>query len=41
MTTVLPILIPKTNNILLLKDEIGKPKPSTRKLPDSSFCYGK
>jgi hypothetical protein len=30
-----------TNNFLLIKDEIGKPKPTTRALPDSSFMYGK
>jgi hypothetical protein len=41
MTTVLPILIPRTKNILLLKDDVGRPKPSTRRLPAESFTYGK
>ncbi|CAK63477.1 unnamed protein product (macronuclear) [Paramecium tetraurelia] len=41
MSTVLPILIPKSKNILLLKDDIGKPKPSTRNLPGNNFAYGK
>lgn len=41
MTTVLPVLIPRSKNILLLKDEVGKPKPTTRTLPNSSFRYGK
>ena len=41
MSTVLPILIPKSKNILLLKDDIGKPKPNTRNLPDDNFTYGK
>ncbi|CAD8113936.1 unnamed protein product [Paramecium primaurelia] len=41
MSTVLPILIPKSKNILLLKDDIGKPKPTTRNLPNDSFRYGK
>jgi hypothetical protein len=27
-------LLGKRNNILLLKDEVGKAKPSTRDLPD-------
>lgn len=26
---------------LLLKDDVGKPKPTTRNLPDISFTYGK
>ena len=30
-----------TNNFILIKDEIGKPKPCTRELPDSNFVYGK
>ncbi|CAD8125479.1 unnamed protein product [Paramecium sonneborni] len=41
MSTVLPILIPKSKNILLLKDDIGKPKPNTRNLPNDHFTYGK
>lgn len=29
------------SNILLLKDDVGKPKPNTRKLPGSTFTFGK
>ena len=28
-------------NHLLLKDDVGKSKPSTRDLPESRFTYGK
>ena len=28
-------------NILLMKDEIGKAKPNTRKLPGEHFVFGK
>lgn len=28
-------------NVLLVKDDVGKPKPFTRKLPGESFTYGK
>lgn len=28
-------------NHLLLKDDVGKPKPTTRVLPEDSFVYGK
>ncbi len=28
-------------NYLLLKDDIGRPKPSVRKLPNQSFTFGK
>jgi len=31
----------KSKNLLLLKDDVGKPKPTTRRLPDYSFTYGK
>lgn len=33
--------VQKSGNTLLVKDDIGKPKPSTRKLPGESFTYGK
>lgn len=41
MSTILPYLINNTNNILLLKGDVGKAKPSVLDLPDSSFFYGK
>lgn len=41
MTTLLPILIPNTNNVLLTRDNVGVPKPSTYTLPNSDFIYGK
>ena len=28
-------------NVLLVKDDVGKGKPATFKLPDKSFSYGK
>ena len=28
------------NNILLHKDEVGKPRPPTSKLPSQSYAYG-
>ena len=28
-------------NVLLVKDDVGKPKPNTRRLPDQEFSYGK
>ena len=28
-------------NVLLVKDDVGKPKPNTRKLPDNEFYYGR
>ena len=30
-----------SNNFLLVKGDIGKPKPSTRALPDKDYIYGK
>lgn len=33
--------VQKSGNTLLVKDDIGKPKPSTRKLPCENFTYGK
>ena len=28
-------------NVLLVKDDVGRPKPNTRKLPPNCFTYGK
>ena len=28
-------------NVLLVKDDVGKSKPNTRRLPDQEFSYGK
>ena len=28
-------------NVLLVKDDVGKPKPDTRKLPPGHFTYGR
>ena len=28
-------------NVLLVKDDIGRPKPNTRRLPKDDFSYGK
>ena len=33
--------ISSKTSYLLKKDEIGKPKPSIRKLPEENFAYGK
>ena len=33
--------ITNKNNILLVKDDIGKAKPTTHKLPGNSHIYGK
>ena len=41
MSTILPYLINKTNNILLLRGDVGKAKPSVSDLPDSTYSYGK
>jgi Domain of unknown function (DUF4483) len=35
------IKIQNSGNFLLLKDDVGKPKPPTRKLPSSEFIFGK
>lgn len=29
------------NNILLVKDDVGRAKPNTRKLPPDHFTFGK
>jgi hypothetical protein len=41
MSTILPYLINKTHNILLLKGDVGRSKPSVYELPENSFSYGK
>ena len=28
-------------NVLLVKDDVGRPKPTTRRLPDTQFIFGK
>ena len=28
-------------NVLLLKDDVGRPKPTTRRLPDERHAFGK
>ena len=30
-----------SQNVLLLKDDVGRPKPNTRRLPNKAFVYGK
>ena len=30
-----------TTNVLLVKDNVGRAKPSTRDLPPNNFAYGK
>ena len=30
-----------SNNVLLQKDDVGKPKPNTRKLPPETFTFGR
>ena len=30
-----------SNNVLLQKDDVGRPKPNTRKLPPDTFTFGK
>jgi len=35
------ILLGKATNPLLVKDDIGKAKPPTRRLPKADFSYGK
>mgnify|MGYP002633809656 FL=1 len=50
MTTTVPkatftnnaeILLGKKTNVLLVKDSVGKAKPTTRSLPKEEFCFGK
>lgn len=35
------VLLGKKTNCLLVKDDVGRAKPTTRKLPDDSFVFGK
>ena len=35
------ILLGKRTNALLVKDDVGKAKPSTRSLPNEDFAFGK
>lgn len=35
------MLLGKKSNMLLVKDDVGKAKPSTRNLPGDSFAFGK
>ena len=35
------VLLGKPTNYLLMKDDVGRAKPSTRNLPNDHFSYGK
>ena len=35
------MVLGKKTNYLIVKDDVGKPKPSTRKLPKDGFAFGK
>jgi len=35
------IVLGKKTNVLLVKDDVGKAKPTTKKLPKTEFTYGK
>ena len=35
------VLLGKKTNVLLIKDTVGKAKPTTRDLPHGSFSFGK
>ena len=35
------VILGNKRNYLVLKDDVGKAKPTTRDLPDSAFAYGK
>ena len=35
------VLLGKASNYLLVKDDVGRAKPSTRNLPDNGFAFGK
>ena len=35
------ILLGRPTNYLIVKDDVGRPKPSTRRLPSNDFAYGK
>ena len=35
------VLLGKRTNCLLVKDDVGRSKPSTRDLPNNAFAFGK
>ena len=35
------MLLGKRTNVLLVKDDVGKPKPCTKDLPSAEFAFGK
>ena len=35
------ILLGKRTNVLLVKDDVGKAKPTTRDVPPNDFAFGK
>lgn len=35
------MLVGSSDNVLLVKDTVGKSKPSTRELPAEGFAFGK
>ena len=35
------MLLGKKSNVLLVKDDVGKAKPTTRNLPAEQFVFGK
>lgn len=35
------VLLGKRTNVLLVKDDVGKAKPTTRDLPSQTFTFGK
>ena len=35
------MILGKRTNVILVKDDVGKPKPPTRDLPSSDFAFGK
>jgi hypothetical protein len=35
------VMLGSKKNVLLVKDDVGKSKPSTRSLPHSEFTFGK
>ena len=40
-TTGQQVLLGSKKNVLLVKDDVGKSKPTTRSLPHEQFTYGK
>jgi hypothetical protein len=34
-------LLAQKNNYLLVKDDVGRSKPTTRQLPPTGFAYGR